>query len=449
MSGSSSVESRGVATSQVYFICQRCSQPLQLHQSFSSLDSQTYDDLAAPLLSVSKSVDHSSEEASDQDVFDVNKDSGVSRKEVIAPKNPNSSTHDSSQDFMLLGETATSKMETLGHRLRVSYQLFDIMSGNTDIDHPLCEECTASLLNHLDQQYKVVEEDCKLYRQALDQLTEETVDEDENRRLQEELDKLKLEEADLIKGLKEIEEERKEIAEETKKYKSDLEELEQEEKSYWKHYTAQKQQLLDFQEEQKSVENQLKYAQTQLDRLRKTNVFNATFHIWHNGHFGTINGFRLGRLPSVPVEWNEINAAWGQTVLLLHSLAHKMNFKFKRFRLVPLGNHSYIESLNEKAKQLPLYGTGGFKFFWDTKVDQAMVAFLDCLQQFEQEIERGDSSFRLPYKIGNGKIEDPNTNKSYSIKIQFNSEEQWTKALKFMLTNLKWALAWVASQFTN
>jgi beclin 1 len=50
-----------------------------------------------------------------------------------------------------------------------------------------------------------------------------------------------------------------------------------------------------------SVDNQLKYAQAQLDRLKKTNVFNATFHIWHSGHFGTINNFRLGRLPSVPV----------------------------------------------------------------------------------------------------------------------------------------------------
>lgn len=50
--------------------------------------------------------------------------------------------------------------------------------------------------------------------------------------------------------------------------------------SYWKEYTSQKQQLLNFQEEQRSVDNQLKYAQMQLDRLRKTNVFNATFHIW-------------------------------------------------------------------------------------------------------------------------------------------------------------------------
>ena len=29
-----------------------------------------------------------------------------------------------------------------------------------------------------------------------------------------------------------------------------------------------------------SVDSQLKYAKTQLDKLKKTNVFNATFHIW-------------------------------------------------------------------------------------------------------------------------------------------------------------------------
>ncbi|KAI9579479.1 hypothetical protein GQX74_006016 [Glossina fuscipes] len=42
-----------------------------------------------------------------------------------------------------------------------------------------------------------------------------------------------------------------------------------------------------------------------------------------------------------------------------------------------------------------------------------------------------------------GKVIDPFTGTSYSIKIQCNSEEQWTKALKFMLTNLKWSLAFI------
>lgn len=134
---------------------------------------------------------------------------------------------------------------------------------------------------------------------------------------------------------------------------------------YQKEYSEFKRQQLELDDELKSVDNQMRYCQIQLDRLKKTNVFNATFHIWykithtsrvdalfspflniyrrtqnvpvlfrHSGQFGTINNFRLGRLPSVPVEWNEINAAWGQTVLLLHALANKMGLRFKRFRPV-------------------------------------------------------------------------------------------------------------------
>ena len=30
----------------------------------------------------------------------------------------------------------------------------------------------------------------------------------------------------------------------------------------------------------RSVDNQMRYAQAQLDKLKKTNVFNSTFHIW-------------------------------------------------------------------------------------------------------------------------------------------------------------------------
>jgi beclin len=90
-----------------------------------------------------------------------------------------------------------------------------------------------------------------------------------------------------------------------------------------------------------------------------------------------------------------------------------MNFVFQRYRLVPYGNHSYIEVLGE-GKELPLFGSGGVRFFWDTKFDAAMVAFLDCLQQFKEEVEKGDSRFRLPYRMDKGKIEDAGN--SYSIK---------------------------------
>nr|KAF6308739.1 beclin 1 [Pipistrellus kuhlii] len=293
---------------------------------------------------------------------------------------------ESANSFTLIGEASDGgTMENLSRRLKVTGDLFDIMSGQTDVDHPLCEECTDTLLDQLDTQLNVTENECQNYK-------------------------------------------------------------------YQREYSEFKRQQLELDDELKSVENQMRYAQVQLDKLKKTNVFNATFHIWHSGQFGTINNFRLGRLPSVPVEWNEINAAWGQTVLLLHALANKMGLKFQRYRLVPYGNHSYLESLTDKSKELPLYCSGGLRFFWDNKFDHAMVAFLDCVQQFKEEVEKGETRFCLPYRmdVEKGKIEDTGgSGGSYSIKTQFNSEEQWTKALKFMLTNLKWGLAWVSSQFYN
>lgn len=67
-------------------------------------------------------------------------------------------------------------------------------------------------------------------------------------------------------------------------------------------------------------------------------------------------------------------------------------------------------------KELPLFGSGGFRFLWDTKFDSGMVAFLECLQQFKEKVEQDDKDFCLPYKMNKGKIEDSASEVSYSIK---------------------------------
>ncbi len=73
-------------------------------------------------------------------------------------------------------------------------------------------------------------------------------------------------------------------------------------------------------------------------------MFNDAFRIWHEGLFGTINGifvsldgdvtdwigFRLGRLPDFPVDWNEINAGLGQMVLLVDVLAKKLGVEWDK-----------------------------------------------------------------------------------------------------------------------
>ncbi|XP_022365273.1 beclin-1 isoform X3 [Enhydra lutris kenyoni] len=360
------------STMQVSFVCQRCSQPLKLDTSFKILDRVTIQELTAPLLATAqvKPGETQEEEANPgEEPFLETRQDGVSRR-FIPPASPSRPTFElsapvedqhglplgermmsteSANSFTLIGEASDGgTMENLSRRLKVTGDLFDIMSGQTDVDHPLCEECTDTLLDQLDTQLNVTENECQNYKRCLEIL--EQMNEDDSEQLQMELKELALEEERLIQELEEVEKNRKMVAENLEKVQAEAERLDQEEAQYQREYSEFKRQQLELDDELKSVENQMRYAQMQLDKLKKTNVFNATFHIWHSGQFGTINNFRLGRLPSVPVEWNEINAAWGQTVLLLHALANKMGLKFQRYRLVPYGNHSYLESLTDKSK---------------------------------------------------------------------------------------------------
>ena len=48
----------------------------------------------------------------------------------------------------------------------------------------------------------------------------------------------------------------------------------------------------------------IEVSQAHLELLKRTNVLNDAFFIWHDGEFGTINNFRLGRLPKIPVNIN-------------------------------------------------------------------------------------------------------------------------------------------------
>lgn len=426
-------------TFPVNFTCQRCCQPLRLDASFSSIDEQTLSELSEPMLSQSEPVELCGPSPA---VHYRVPDEGVSRRTVEPIR-----FVESGNGFMLVGDSAAVVDTTISHRLDVETRLFELMTNQSAVDYPICEECTDNLLDQMERQLDLAEDECKDYKKYLDQLTNGD-DEDVNlEELDAEYRKLEQEERELLAAVEKIEKERSDVASERKQLADRLERLRADEDRYWREYSDLNRQLMQCSDDHASVERQLKYSENKLSQLQKTNVFNATFHIWHNGHFGTINNFRLGRLPNVPVEWSEINMAWGQTVLLLHSLAQKMEMTFLRYQLVPFGNHSYLMCLEDPSRELPLYFAGGFKFLWDTKFDHAMVAFLDCLQQFKEQVSKMDSNFCLPYRIDKGKIEDTNTGQSCSIKIQFNSEEQWTKALKFMLTNLKWGLAWVSAHF--
>merc|ERR1712203_621984 len=79
------------------------------------------------------------------------------------------------------------------------------------------------------------------------------------------------------------------------------------------------------------------------------------------------------------------------------ALARKVGITFNKYQVVPYGSYSYIKNLTDE-KTLPLYGSGGFRMIFDSKFDSAMVAFMDCLTQFANEVQR-HGAFSLPYEM--------------------------------------------------
>lgn len=327
----------------VSFSCQKCGEPLKIHSSLSDLEPEALSEIAG------RSDDRGSA--------------------VVLVREPSKMTDSETNGngFLIIGESGPDQQKPpsgpldhrdLSYRLQVTSRLFDILSDQSEIKHPLCEECADFIIDQMDAKLRHTEEECKVYREYEEALrgTTETPEQQDQMLadLTSQLQVLEQEEKDLLQAISAVDEEEKKVQQELNQQNAELEKLDEEECKYWQEYNNLKRTYFGSEDELQSVSNQLRYTQSQLEKLKRSNVFNITFHIWHCGHFGTINGFRLGRLPTVPVEWSEINAAWGQAALLLHCMAKKINLTFQRFRLVPYGNFSFLESLDDRSKQLPL-----------------------------------------------------------------------------------------------
>ncbi|ELW49505.1 Beclin-1-like protein 1 [Tupaia chinensis] len=374
----------------IRFICQRCNQPLKLCQPL-----ETQGLPAAPTLaSVQGELGETQTGATSREETEVEK----LQDDTSSGPFPGDGTmsKDSSNIFTLLGKLGP--LRTLSSIQKTARDVFEIISGQKDVDHPLCEECTDHLLEQLDTQTALTELENRNYERCLE--TRVQAGEEEKEELQAELQNLELEEARLAQELRDVYKDRARVAADLEAAQAETMELEQLERQCQMDCTALEWQQLELQDQLRSTENQLRYAQVQLDRLQKTSVFSATFEIWEEGSIGIINHFRLGCLPTVPVGWNEINAAWGQTSLLLLALSKTIGLEFQRYRLIPCGNHSFLKSLTDDSVELPLFCHGGQSVFCDNKFDRAMMAFLDCMQQFIEEAEKGEAGGLPPPSRG-------------------------------------------------
>ncbi|KAF5321405.1 hypothetical protein D9619_001443 [Psilocybe cf. subviscida] len=333
----------------------------------------------------------------------------------------------------------------LSHHLRSTARLFNILSTRTDIDHPLCAECTQILLANLQRQLDETKKERDGYIAFEKEVRKERERESHGLskgEAEKKIEKLKQEEALAIEQLKEAEREREQLDAELQQLEVSERNLELEEAEFWRSYNDHV--LATEQQTGRLATFRAAYASglATLEKLERTNVYNDTFCIGHDGVFGTINGLRLGRVPGVPVEWAEINAAWGQTLLLLYTIARKLDYTFENYRLVPMGSFSRIEKTTGDKANYELYGSGDLHFgrlLHNRRFDIAMVAFLDCLKHLMDYIKLQDATVDFPHQISKDKIGD------VSVKLQFNQEESWTRSLRHVLLALKICLKWATN----
>lgn len=249
----------------------------------------------------------------------------------------------------------------------------------------------------------------------------------------------------------------------------------------------QQQALLEFQ----SAAMRRKNANAMLELSQQWNVTNDCFHIWHKGPFGTINGHRLGaeapvldlissgRVPansppaateaprrylfssvadtaktgtgsngtgttpaqaaaSVRVPWTEINSALGQVALLLSTLEKKAHSGVKfRHEIVPLGSTSRIgiRRGDTVTTLYNLYSDDSFQFFGKRNFNLALQYLLECVADAAESIQKRDRTIAMPHAIersARGELTIGGLPVSYGI-----DGVEWTRAMKYMLTNIK------------
>lgn len=120
----------------------------------------------------------------------------------------------------------------LSHHLRSTVRLFNLISSRTDIDHPLCAECTQVLLVSLQRQLDETKKERDGYIAFEKEVRKERERESQGLSKEEaekKIEKLKLDEQSAIKQLKEAEREKHQLDEELRILEQEEKLLEQEE----------------------------------------------------------------------------------------------------------------------------------------------------------------------------------------------------------------------------
>lgn len=339
--------------------------------------------------------------------------------------------------------------------------VFDILSQNQDVSHPMSAECAQLLINNYKFKFDQSQREKEYYISFLKKLKERegnystSAEAETDSKLAEaanELELLRLIEQNKLQELEDLEKTHEDLQDQLRDLDQQLETLNSE--SLNDVLLLKNTLTMDLSQKQSHLDHSKALYQKQLDHLdslRTLNIFNRLFQILFDGEesYGRINGFRLGH----KVPWPEVNAALGQIAHLFKFLSTRLAFDLEGYKLVAMGSKSYLvktsarqtteDGRSRSSSVLQLHSTNEFtlgKLFNFNKLDVSMIALLDIASQFEAKITELDEEFELPYPIA------PNHDKIGGKSIRVTLNNRWTEACRFLLTDLAWMLTFASAR---
>jgi hypothetical protein len=227
----------------------------------------------------------------------------------------------------------------------------------------------------------------------------------------------------------------------------------------------------------------------------RCNVTNDCFYIWYKGAYGTMNGLRLGfvanptyskssldddkayhgylrsaaasegatssvdryaikLLPQThtsKLTWLEVNTALGLAAHLLYLLQKKYDSSiyFSSYEIMPMGCYSKIGEKQPDQKPSIWYNlfyneehSLSFLFSQRRLFNKALNGFGICLADAVRYVTNKDRTLVIPYPIS---VSTHGIVSIDALPIALgNNGEEWTRAMKYFLTDLKWLVVFTA-----
>ncbi len=186
-------------------------------------------------------------------------------------------------------------------------------ASSIQLKYPVCFDCFDLIIGGLNTKIGKQEKLRDTYMSELLKI-EKKIDrlgKEDQGALEAELRILEAEEAELDRQIELLDQESTQNENEFERLQATKASLQSEEQKFWRDVNNYEKNLVGFQESLAQANTLITSLDSQYKRLRSTNMLNEVFTISTNEELGTISGFRFGRLPTIDVKWEEINAAVG------------------------------------------------------------------------------------------------------------------------------------------